>query len=256
MMKNMAFIIVMAVVMKLCGCASAPATSKYPDRFVERPYTLFEGMSRGELVCARGFSKGAQHLDPTQPVPLNAFWEHAFSDRLSWVWFVLPLGLKYQAVKTDSHVLGAMIYLQPGPPENFFVAPMVSFYDRIKISPDISVETAATAELVARTKPSGFDHVVSLSSGPLLQVHDRLAARPWIGISREYGNAGTLGSIKPDHDALGGTARVSVPAGLEVKAMPLRQWEVVMMYSHLLVRTGGGGAHRYSAYEIRAAYWW
>jgi len=171
--------------MLLWGCSSTSRLKDYPNRIVDRPYTLLEGMSGTELNLSLGYPKSTTVYDLSQPLPLYASWVHAVSDDFSFIWYVLPLGFRYQLVKNPDHHLGVQFFNHIGDPDDPSMSPNLLFTDRIRIGGDWDLQNDLGAQVPILFKQNKINGAFSWMGGPRWQFHDDHLAHFWAGILRE-----------------------------------------------------------------------
>lgn len=89
------------------GCMSTPKATQYPQRYIDQPYTLPDGIdtwgSVGTLFYER--SKGQDYSWP-YPIPIPLYWEHSLNENLTLEIPVLPLGLRWKIASDKTSEMG------------------------------------------------------------------------------------------------------------------------------------------------------
>ena len=215
------------------ACSTSQKAREYPEKIIDQPYTIAKGMNQFFGNYSFGYSKWTLNPDVSYPLPLNLYWEHALSDNFSMVWLIMPLGVKYRFLDKPNIQLGITFFLHLGPPENFYFSPYLLPYLKIRLSEQIALETLLNIQGVTRFKPTGKDVSITLSTGPLLQLHNDIALRPWLSFAYEYGFIATYNSEKLEHKELDNSGRSKVPYGIDLRYSLSRQVTVNLTYSRI-----------------------
>ena len=91
----------------LFSCTASFPLSKYPIRQIDRPYTMPKSMRAWRTSLQAGIGDNSEEVLPLNPFNL----EQALSDRVTLLWSVLPVGIKYQFLNTGSSLLGGFAVL-------------------------------------------------------------------------------------------------------------------------------------------------
>ncbi len=89
------------------GCASSPQATEFPQRFIDQPYTLPEGVdvwgSVGGIYYERdnGFENSF-----LVPIPIPLYWEHSINKNLTLEIPLLPVGLRWKIQSDENTELG------------------------------------------------------------------------------------------------------------------------------------------------------
>ncbi|MCC6278902.1 MAG: hypothetical protein IT289_13395 [Oligoflexia bacterium] len=101
----------LSLIIGTAGCSmSGKKLNDYPTQELDRPYTLPDGIKSYEIWTFTGIS------GQTGAVGIYPFiWQQSLSDNFTLVWTPLPLGLRYQILRTENHTLGVTgVYLLLG----------------------------------------------------------------------------------------------------------------------------------------------
>lgn len=100
----------LALVFALISCATVGDIEKLPRRQIDRPYTLPSGLDSWgmvSLLTGTEYSTGQKYGTAV----VAPFWQQSLSDKVSLLWVPLPLGLRVEAYRNESHRLGFDITL-------------------------------------------------------------------------------------------------------------------------------------------------
>lgn len=109
--KNSILLVGLAAVVS--GCAAREIVDNYPLREIDRPYTLPFGMKSWGIQAgawSEGDDPDTVGEESTGRGFVNPFlWETPVSDKVSVVWWPLPLGLKWQITKDKNDRVGLTV---------------------------------------------------------------------------------------------------------------------------------------------------
>ena len=167
------------------GCSTTKNSEKYPTRKIDRPFTLYEGMTEAVGTLPFRYLKSAEYYDIEQPIPLVIHWSHALSDQFSMIWFILPLGFKWQIANEHNHILGLEFFNHLHSPKVPAMTPYLTFVERWRLDPDWELESRLGLQTTFQFKNGGVDFALAFSSGPRWQIRSNLSLRPFVAILRE-----------------------------------------------------------------------
>lgn len=177
------------------GCTSSPKNidisqrdipqHDIPQRMIDRPYTLMKGLSEAHLNLTWNYTKSTDFYDLPNPIPLYLYWTHAVSDDFSFIWFVLPLGFRYQWINTPSHRLGFQFFNQIGDPKDPNISPYLTFTDRLRLSEAFELQSEFGSQSHLLFKQHIVNWAFSGISGARWQILDLHLIHLWLGVLRE-----------------------------------------------------------------------
>lgn len=210
------FVLSRFVCIALClfglGCATVRRPEEYPLRKVNRPITLPKGMTEAIGTLPWQYAKNSKTYDLSQPYPFYIHWNHALSDDLSLIWFILPLGFKYRLLHEKNQSLSMEFLGHIGSTDNPNLSPYLTVIDRCQISSDVEIETRVGLQWSFQFKRGGIDWASNLQTGPRFQILDQLSFRPWFALLREFNPEQNTWSIP-----LGGNLSWSVVRQLDLE---------------------------------------
>jgi hypothetical protein len=142
-------------------------------------------MTESQVYLTWNYSKSINAYDLNQTIPMNLFWTHAVTDDFSLIWFILPLGFKYQWIRTQNHTLGVQFFNSIGNPDDPSLSPYLTLTDRATLNDGIEIQTELGMQSLILFKESHLNWNFSLLSGPRLQLHPFHVAHFWTGFLRE-----------------------------------------------------------------------
>ncbi len=177
---RLVFLLLLMIFLQI-GCANVhKLEEKYPLAEISRPYTLLYGLKSWNTIAI--------------PVENNLvanplIWETPLTESFSVMWVPLPLGLKLQLMNTESHRLGvSAMYLLLG------VTTSVDYRYRLADSWafELSHNYLDVDTLIFRIKMS------TVSAGPLYQITDRMAVKPYLSTFSGSVSAGLITQVLID----------------------------------------------------------
>lgn len=183
-------ILLLLTLLLTCVSCATPEVTRTPTQKIDKLYTVGEGSNEANAIASFGYEKRTQQHDLRNPIPSNLYWEHGLSDNFSFLWFILPLGVKYQVIQNSENTLGFTSYLQLGPPETFYLSQITSAYFRRLLKSNLALEFMYDLQPVFRFKTAGIDFATSLNMGLLFQLNAEIAITPWVGAAFRSGDIG------------------------------------------------------------------
>lgn len=244
--------------MFLSACSTSKVLEDYPKRWIDRPYTLPEGLANWKTVWifASDQENGRDENRRTFFYPF--VWEHALTEKWTLVWSPMPLEARYQIRQTKDRTTGISMNLLGfgySSLKDFVWRPSLDTFERIKLGES----TALLANFVIQPeiRPQAEDRnpwQISLKVGPAIQLSSVFAVVPRFKILVEKGDAGAhyLGSEPPRADDKSIYWRL--PMGLETFWKIHRQWEIQTEY----VWTRVGYQNQFETHQvlIGSTYYW
>lgn len=163
------------------GCGTSQKLEDYPQREIDRPYTLPEGVTRIDISSYFGFfrDEGERH-NKSQYFPLPTNFEFGISENAS---FSGPIGWRYQFLHNPRHTLGAQLRF------NFYFGNYLKGADfdfstqyRLRVLGALALNWTGYVRPLLRMGDD-IGSVASLSFYPLIQICDPVAVGASIGYS-------------------------------------------------------------------------
>lgn len=167
------------------GCAARQKLDTYPQRHIDRPYTLPKGINYWKTTIYYGHWKDNEYDGKDYFVPNPFYWNQPITDNLNLIWSPLPFALQYQFVNTQKHTFGTSAgiselgYASDG---DWSFDLFISGDYKYKLSDSTAIINKLTFE-----ESFGFDDYeswgVDFQCGPLFQIRDNLAVTPFFHLS-------------------------------------------------------------------------
>jgi hypothetical protein len=207
----------------LASCAAGERLAEYPERAIDRPFTLPEGVAAWHSTW--GFSVEARergdHFQPGIPWPLA--WSVALTDDLE---LDLPFpGLEWQLFRDELLTIGLSTNIGWGlsSVHGFLIAPGAGAGARLLLGDDLSLEVGFGASVQFGTEYLRFDawHI-GASSSLGVQLGDRVFARAGVDVDRSSFERAVLRSDGLDFRTL---YRTDLGPFVSLGWLFARQWE-------------------------------
>ena len=218
------------------GCASKnKLEEKYPMAEISRPYTLLYGLKSWNTVLIP-----VENSAVVNPL----IWETPLSDSFTLMWVPLPLGFKWQWLNDDTHRFGvSALYLLLGITTNLDYRYKAA--DSWVI--DINHNYLDFDTLLFRVKLS------TLSAGPVFQITDRFAVKPYLSTFNGSLSAGFLtqaivDSIFGDVSSNMTTKFNGTGSGLDLLYAFNYQWNMKMGVA--VLNTNNVGSHASGSFTL------
>ena len=162
------------------ACTSSPSLETYPERQIDRPYTLPDDVATwttavGASVVDDGQSNISAAINPL-------IFEQALTDSLTLEYAPIPLGLRYQIANTEQNIWG--VSLRTGIGYSSFSGvlfePTLGFYHRYRPGGSFAWESFAAYSHEFSDRPIEAETAI-LSTGPMFQLTDTMVLTPKIG---------------------------------------------------------------------------
>jgi len=210
------------------SCTSSPNLETYPERQIDRPYTLPDDVATwttavGASVVDDGRSNFSTNINPL-------IFEQAITENLTLEYSPIPLGLRYQIANTEENIWG--VSLRTGIGYSSFSGvlfePTLGFYHRYQPGGSFAWESSASYSREFTDQPVEAE-TAFLSTGPMFQLSDTIVLNPKIGfgVSRnELAEFEDYEGFQFDVDEF----LFSVPASVGFRWLFHRQWEYGASY--------------------------
>ncbi len=212
------------------GCTSSPNLESYPERQIDRPYTLPEGVASWKTsVSARQIDDGRGEV-VVSAYPL--IWEQALSDKWTLEYSPIPLSARYQISKTENNIWGLRFGTGLGYSSLYGVIlqPQLGLYHRARLTDSWAWESTVNYSRVFSSEKNRDEYESArVSTGPMLQVDKTKVILPKIGL------AGVRNDLSrfADYENFEGDDDFSftLPASINFQWLFHRQWEYSLGYS-------------------------
>lgn len=169
----------MVVSLSIFGCAAREKLDTYPQRHIDRPYTLPKGINSWTTNIHYAHYKDQYDDGDSQFFANPLIWNQPITDNLNLIWSPLPLSLQYQLIHTEKCTVGVFGAMGIGysSTEGLLLNPFISAYYKIKLSDSIAIENRLAVENeFGDADDDAWE--VDFQSGPLFQIRDNLAISP------------------------------------------------------------------------------
>lgn len=232
------------------GCTSSPNLDSYPERQIDRPYTLPDDVATWTTSVSTSLvDDGEQQLELTA-MPLT--WQQALSDKWTLEYSPLPLAARYQIANTATNVWGIRFGSGIGYSSfsGVILQPVLGAYHRYKFGNSYAWESTVSYSRVFSSKEDRDELEDALIyTGPMFQLDNNKVLLPKVG----------LGVIKndlaeySDYRDYSGDDDLSfyMPISLKFKWLRHKQWEYSLGYSlNSLVLEGD----RFAVHRLNASF--
>lgn len=211
-----------AVLLLTASCASGPALEKFPERQIERPFTLPKGVAawKTQATGHQTLTEGSVR-NYRIPFPIPLIWHQALSDELTLEWSPLPLGLRYQLSRSEAQVSGLHFLAEQlgyGTRSGWFAQLRLEASQRRMISETLAIEGKATVRPNFGIGPDDRESFVNLSVGPYFQLSPSVVLSPKIQLQASWTQYTALSELE--------ARQVFFPIGLYGSLALGRRWEV------------------------------
>ncbi|MEM7645291.1 MAG: hypothetical protein AAF203_00145 [Pseudomonadota bacterium] len=212
----------------LAACTSSPNLESYPQRQIDRPFTLPDDVATwtsvvGTSVVDDGRSSSSLNLNPL-------IFEQALNENLTLEYSPIPLGLRYQISNTEQNILGASLRTGIGYSSfsGLILQPILGFYHRHRPGGSWAWESSVAYSKELSDRPVESESAF-LSTGPMFQLSDTVVLSPDIGFGvtrNELAEFQEYEGVQVDVDEF----LFSVPASMSFRWLFDRQWEYGVFY--------------------------
>lgn len=180
MNKNYAFVGTLFFLLFLVpACSSRPELGNYPQREIDRPYTLPDGVTSWSTVASGYYAKDADSSSFGAPIPVPLIWDQSLSDSLDLLWAPIPMGLRYQFLQNEDWRLGGTVAwgFSIASSSGFSIYPSASLNARRFFGGQWALELGLTASASYSFKSKDSSWSTGLQAGPLWQFNDAHALK-------------------------------------------------------------------------------
>lgn len=212
------------------ACTSSPNLDSYPERQIDRPYTLPD-----DVATWTTFVSASQVDDGEGQVGASVypfFWEQALSDKWTLEYSPLPLAVRYQIANTERNLWGLRFGSGIGYSSfsGVMLQPQVGVYHRYKMGGSYAWETTVAYTRVFSDKNDRDEQENGrLTTGPMVQIDDTKVLLPKIGLGMSRNDLAQYSEYRDytgDDDFM-----FYAPASLSFRWLFHRQWEYSMGYA-------------------------
>ena len=228
-MKKIIIISLSLLVLITVGCTSSPNLESYPERHVDRPYTLPDDVATWRTTVNVNRVDDGSDYTGLSVYPL--LWEQALNDKWTLEYSPLPLGVRYQIAKTNWNIWGVRAGTGIGYSSlsGTIFQPQISLYHRYKMASSYAWESTVLYSTVFRSNRDRdqWENTI-LSTGPMFQLSDNKVLLPKIGFGLFRNELAGF----EDYENFTGDDDLSfyMPASLNFKWLFDRQWEYTIGY--------------------------
>jgi hypothetical protein len=235
------------------GCAPTGNLNLYPQRQIDRPYTLPKGIAAWQPEWYSDKLKSSVGSSNSTDFSV-LIWTQSLSDDLNIIWAPLPLALRYQIGRSESNVYGVsagISKLAYKSDDKWTIGMGISGYQRHQFADWLALVTTLSLENVIRTKSNSSDSWgAEFAAGPLFQISNDIAVLPKI----HYAYERNFPSVIDIPDQLQSKTYKLIPLSVTIGWNLGRQWELQALY--LDKRIGYSDDIREESIAIRMVNYW
>lgn len=238
----------------LYSCAKPLSLNQYPQRQIDRPYTLTKGLMTWKVLLT-SFERSTEPKKFFTNVSIFPFnWEQGFTDSVTVLWSPLPLQLYWQSWREDNNFLGFNFDLAKKDwlkIKNYDWNPALSATLRRSLSQDFSLESIFSVEAtISRQKrPSWL-------LGPKIGILHQLYSDGMLGffgeLLLEKGKSRMSNILMSDEMAEYST-RFIYPLGLNFIFSLEQRWQIETSYQYISAFSPSSSA---DIFTCRLSYYW
>jgi|GEM_PF-4487469 len=213
----------------LAACTSSPNLETYPERQIDRPYSLPVGVATWTTAVGADLVNDERGTSSFGLNPL--IFEQALTENLTLEYSPIPLGLRYQISNSEQNLWGASLRTGIGYSSfsGVILEPTLGFYHRFRPGGSFAWESsvAYSREFSARSREA---ESAFLFTGPMLQISEKMVLTPTVGLGvarnelAEFDEYDEGALLDVDEFAF------SVPASMGLRWLFHRQWEYGAFY--------------------------
>ena len=242
-MKLQKFILSIGSIMaalSLLSCAAGPSISNYPQREIDRPATVPDGLSKWYIQTeVSKYKDNFSHEVTTYDINPVGF-ETSLSDDWSLIWSPLPFGVSHQFWNTQQSRLSFLVFLGfgYGSISGLKLSPNLRMSYRLKLTKDLGFDLTPYFDPDIYFK-EGYKYRWSagFSAGPLFQVSDSVAVKPTI-LYKVYHGRPFIDADYSDDDQ----THYRTGLGLEASVYLSQQWTFEPSYKYIGLTSPNGYA--------------
>ncbi len=229
-MEKFVSLLFILILVLAVGCTSSPNLESYPERQIDRPYTLPDGVATWKT------SVSAQQIDDGRgEVTVSAYpliWEQALSDKWTLEYSPIPLSARYQISKTENNIWGLRFGSGLGYSSfsGVILQPQLGFYHRARLANSLAWESTVNYSRVFSSEKNRDEYEnARLTTGPMFQLDNNKVISPKIGlgaIRNELARFSDYENYQGDDDF-----SFTLPASVNFQWLFHRQWEYSLGYS-------------------------
>lgn len=230
---NVFIIISIVLFFSIFGCAAREKLSSYPERHIDRPYTLPKGTNLWKTTIYYANYKDQDNGSEDFFLPYPFIWNQPITDNFNLIWSPLPLSFQYQFVNTEKHTAGVSGGTGIGysSDDGLFVNPLISGYYKIRLGDSIAIENYLTAEKMFGDDDDDDSWRVEYRTGPLFQILDRVAISPRLHLAVDNSN-GRAFNFDSDHTFEENDTQYAFPVSLWIGWSLHKQLELNFDYTY------------------------
>jgi hypothetical protein len=238
------------------GCAAAPVLEKYPERQIDRPYTLPKDVASWETLFGSFHEKDGMWNNHTNLIyPL--IWNQSLSDTWQLTWMPLPLIVSHEITRDETGYWGAS--LGTGASHSSYSGltlwPTALVKRRQIISPDFALDATVTGNFRVPFRSGDFRWTGDLTAAPLFQVRSNVALGPTLSVRLEEEVLVAVDVTDDDwRVTTNRTRKVRYPIGAYAQWLMSKQWE--LSFSHTYYRLGYDSDFTRRDYLLTLTHFW
>lgn len=241
------------------GCTAAPVVEDYPERAIDRPFTLPNGMASWQTSLIYENETDRQYDYRNIHSFLNPLtWNQALSDTWQLTWTPLPIYVSHQLSRDESGYWGISVGSGFGLSSNdgWVLTPMVNVTKRSKLGTDFALDTtlATSFQLPFGSERREFTWEAGVVASPLYQVSNHWMVGPVVGVYSRDEVVIDIDFSRNDFIRRGHQRKTRVPLGATTKWLLSKQWELSADY--LYHRLGYDAGYTLHQASVTATHYW
>lgn len=257
----------------LAACSAAPHLKDYPEREIDRPYTLPKGLASWQTISYLQLQKSSVGSDHTFFIdPL--FWNQSLSDDWQLTWMPFPLIIRHQFSKDEQGYWGGMLFLSfystistnystsgtsivsSGTTTRFTLTPAIDIKRRQIINSDFAMDLGFFARFnihLYDPAPSNFLGQFGFNLSPLFQISNTFEIAPTLNPTfRKFSNF--LYDFNAATSFETSNYQFYLPIGFQTQYLLAKQWELRFEYE--LDKVGHSGDYTAHHFAFTTTHYW
>ena len=248
-------VLLLLVLATTASCGTPTLNHEFPSSETGRPLTLSQGLSSWSPILTAARNTIALAESSSAAIFYPFYWEQGLTDKLTLIWFPIPLAARYslsrdrrQELAIAGNLIGEPYYRG----WDFDWSPYAELLTKHRVSEDVAIKTKLLAQADIRKAGDLLSGAVSWEAGPWFQLSYAIAVRPYLEPTLEFGNprARYLGSLPPEDPHF---RHFRMPIGMDVSLTFSSQWNLSTDFRLLRVNYPEGYISAQSL--CRLSYW-
>jgi hypothetical protein len=238
------------------GCAAAPVLEKYPERQIDRPYTLPKDVASWQTLFGSFHEREGNWSDNTTLIfPL--IWNQSLSDTWQLTWMPLPLMVSHEITRDETGYWGASLGtgVGYGSYSGLTLWPSALVKRRQIFSPDFALDASLVGNFRLPSRHDDFRWAGGVSVAPLFQVRSNIALGPTLAARLEEDVLTVVDITDGDWTFTSTrTRKMRYPIGAYAHWLMSKQWEVT--FSHTYYGLGYDAGFTRRDYLLTLTHFW